>query len=242
MQFKSSLSIVALMSVLALTLPLKAELTGYWPFDGDLKDASASHNDAVNKTGKPGFTAEVPKAIKSSKALSLADKATLTIPNKPGLLDGQAMTLSLWINSQPDAPGLWARPISKVGRDGKTTTGLELQRAAKTGGLAYRIDTPAQNNQNGHIGNILDGTWHHIAITIDKNRLTTYVDGKAYQHRIKITGTLANPADLIIGQSCIENARFFTGMIDDLAIWDTALTAKQIKSLADGSKTPMAIK
>lgn len=242
--FTSFARIILAISLLT-TVSAKAELVGYWPLEGDLKDASNTHNDGVAKTGTPAFVTDVPKSVKSTKALSLADSATVHIPHQVGLLDGQTMTISFWLNAQPDSPGLWSRVISKTSRIEKGSVGLEIQRNAQTPQLHFRFDTPKANNQHGPIGNILDGTWHHIVIVVDGKKAMTYVDAKKPLERTlntELETPLANSGDLILGQSGIEKNRFFTGMIDDVAVWNTALTAEQIKSLTDGSATPMDIK
>jgi hypothetical protein len=228
--------------MMSFTGAAHAELVGYWSFDGNLTDASTSKNDGIAKTGTPAFVTEVPAAIKSSKALSLADRATVNIPNKAGLLDGKAMTLSLWINALPDSPGMWTRVLSKAQKLDKGGVGLEIQRQAKTPELYVRVDTPEVFNQHKKLGDILDGAWHHVVITLDGTNGVFYVDGKPVKHGYKINDTLANTSDLIIGQSSIENQRFFTGMIDDLAIWDKALTPEQVKSLTEGKVTPLDVK
>lgn len=240
----SVLSSFILVVLLSMTGSAKAELVGYWAFDGDLKDAGPGKNDAVAKTGKPEYAPQVPKALKSTQALSLTEKTTVNIPHKAGLLDGKTLTISFWVNAKSDSPGLWSRVISKTQRIENGSVGLEIQRNAQTEELHYRFDTQLAINQHGPIGKILDGNWHHILITVDGKAAITYVDGKPNTRNIRtdLETPLANTSDLIIGQSGIENQRFFTGMIDDLAVWDTLLTAEQVKSLHDGSKTPLEIK
>jgi hypothetical protein len=234
----------SLLATLCLTIPSQAQLVGYWPMDGDLKDTSATKNDGINSTGKVQFSDEVPAGIKSSKALSLTNNATVNLPHKDGMLDTDNFTLSLWFNGQADSPGMWARVFSKTQRVEKNSVGLEIQRSAKTDELHYRIDTLKQFNQHGPIGKILDGKWHHVAFTSDGTTVMIYVDGKAKKLNVRAdkTAPFATTTDLILGQSGIENQRFFTGMIDDVAIWKNALTAEQISDLQTGKVSPADIK
>lgn len=229
---------IALCAMFIFTNSVQAELQGYWAFEGDLKDASASQNNASELTGKAAFDSNVPTAIKSTQALSLKDNASLKVLNKDGLLDGKSFTVSVWLNSQADAPGMWNRVISKM--QGKI--GFELQRHGNSGKLNCRIDSADLMNQNRLIAEFFDGHWHHLAITVDGNNAVFYIDGKPKKQTYKITDPIKNTADLIIGQASIENKRFFTGMIDDLAIWDTVLTEEQVKSLTQGKATPSEIK
>ncbi|MAX26677.1 MAG: hypothetical protein CMJ19_19460 [Phycisphaeraceae bacterium] len=239
-----SLAVFFMLAATCLTLPAQAQLVGYWPMEGDLNEATTGSNNAVAKTGQPTFTDEVPAGIKSSKALSLADKATVNIPHTDGLLDGKAFTVSLWFNGQADSPGMWCRIISKMQRVEKQSIGLEIQRSAKTDELHYRVDTLKGFNQHGPIGKLLNGKWHHVVFTFDGTKLIDYVDGKKHEHTIRAEKELplANTADLILGQSGIEGNRFFTGLIDDVAVWKNVLTEQQIKDLKDGKLTPTDIK
>ena len=230
--------IVALCATFLFAATAQAELQGYWAFDGDLKDVSASQNNASELTGKAAYDSNVPTAIKSTKALSLKDNASLKIPSQDGIFDGKTFTVSMWLNSDQDSPGKWNRVISKM--QGKI--GFELQRHADTGKLNCRIDSADLMNQNRLIADFFDGSWHHLAITVDGNNAVFYIDGKPKKQVYKITEPIKNTADLIIGQASIEKNRFFTGMIDDLAIWDTVLTEDQINSLTQGQATPSEIK
>ncbi len=241
-QFKKSSAVLVAMTLLAFTLPLKAELVGYWSFDGDLKDSSLTKNDAVDKTDKVAYTDDVPSGIKSQKAISLANQAAVRVPNQAGLMDGKAMSISVWFKAAADSPGSWTRILSKSAKVGQDSVGVEIQRVNQTAGLQLRVDTPEQFNRGILLGEQLNNQWHHMVITIDGDVMMIYLDGKASKHGLRITKTLANPADLVIGSASVESQRFFTGMIDDLAVWDSVLTDQQVNALKDGSKTPLDIK
>lgn len=66
--------------------------------------------------------------------------------------------------------------------------------------------------------------WHHLAITYNGANLILYVDG-AEKSRIATTAIPAQTPVRYIGGCCNE---FFSGMVDEVSIWNTALTSGQI--------------
>ena len=83
-----------------------------------------------------------------------------------------------------------------------------------------------------------DGQWHHAAISFKGGDfLRMYVDGKlANDSKATATKTLFdNETTLKIGQDFNEDAtRFFNGIIDEVAIFNRALTQAEIKTVMEG--------
>ena len=75
-----------------------------------------------------------------------------------------------------------------------------------------------------------DNTWHHLALVINGTSLKLYLDGdlvKTYTSTIS-AGT-AGTQNYVIGRYGDYNGHYFTGSIDELAIFEYALTPRQIK-------------
>ncbi|HEY4188695.1 MAG TPA: LamG-like jellyroll fold domain-containing protein [Polyangia bacterium] len=92
----------------------------------------------------------------------------------------------------------------------------------------------------------LNGSWHHIAGVITSTGMTAYFDGVAVGSNSNATaifyGTSSNTAVnagavgyLNIGRNQDTAGYGFTGTIDDVRVYNTALTASQINSLANGT-------
>jgi hypothetical protein len=81
--------------------------------------------------------------------------------------------------------------------------------------------------------------WVHVAATYDGERMVLYQDGKALQ-MLSANGRIAQPfTSLFIGtrsQAAAEN-EFFAGLIDEVIIYERALSAMEVQLLADG-KSP----
>jgi hypothetical protein len=75
-----------------------------------------------------------------------------------------------------------------------------------------------------------DGAWHHVVGTWDGTVLRTYVDGALVNANAEVTTRIDESAGewSVGGQNCVCTANFFTGALDELAIYDVALTPEHI--------------
>lgn len=82
---------------------------------------------------------------------------------------------------------------------------------------------------------ITDGHWHHVGFIWDDSYRTLYVDGieVAKDTRALTQALMYSKGGLYIGAGKdLDATSFFSGMIDDVRIYDIALTAEEIASLA----------
>jgi hypothetical protein len=83
------------------------------------------------------------------------------------------------------------------------------------------------NDLDVNTGNLADGQWHHVAATFDGTTRSVYVDGvlkgsdTPKRHRVPPKAT-----NVRIGST--NNSEYFNGSIDDVAIWNRALSASEI--------------
>ena len=87
--------------------------------------------------------------------------------------------------------------------------------------------------RNTHIvNNVLDiGTWHHWAFTFDQGITTVYKDGlEIYSGSDSQTSISTNSPDYCIGYR--DGAGGFDGTLDDIRIYDRALSETKIQTLA----------
>jgi Concanavalin A-like lectin/glucanases superfamily len=81
---------------------------------------------------------------------------------------------------------------------------------------------------------VYDDRWHHVAVTVQRNNskgITWYYDG-AYagsSDSTSVNGSLSNNQPLLIGNWF--DRWFFTGAIDELAIYNRVLTPKEISDI-----------
>lgn len=81
---------------------------------------------------------------------------------------------------------------------------------------------------------ITDGRWHHVGLMFDLERLHRYlyVDGVKVAEDSVLVGGVALDGDLFIGVGeGINKATFFSGLIDDVSIYNAALSAEDIERI-----------
>lgn len=100
------------------------------------------------------------------------------------------------------------------------------------------FDLPANCADTNEAGEVLDGQWHHIAGTFDGAVIRLYVDGTEVGAR-DCPGTLnTNTQPLYIGARG-GTVRWTVGNYDEMAIFNRALTAAEIRAAMNGIVTPV---
>ncbi|WP_157962265.1 immunoglobulin-like domain-containing protein [Winogradskyella aurantiaca] len=80
-------------------------------------------------------------------------------------------------------------------------------------------------------------TWHHVAVTFDGSTYTLYVDGIALDSLSDSNQPITNTVDFILGameetiNTPTDQDLHFNGGLDELRIWNIALTEKQIRQM-----------
>ena len=88
---------------------------------------------------------------------------------------------------------------------------------AQDNGLGYRFPFP---------NTVIDdtGEWHHIAIVKNSNSVLIHLDDEVYTHTTGRFRPMQLPKDLVFGQRDGEITPGFNGKIDEVRIWDSALS------------------
>ncbi|MCX8107413.1 MAG: hypothetical protein N3G20_01265, partial [Verrucomicrobiae bacterium] len=110
--------------------------------------------------------------------------------------------------------------------------------------LYFRNSTGGVQVNHAHsLGTAFDNTWHHIALVDEYGKVTLYLDG---QVNMTVTYTRADPAQdttsigAIVRQGGSAVAAYFNGAIDEVAVWDRALSADEIRDVMNnGIPTPV---
>lgn len=79
-------------------------------------------------------------------------------------------------------------------------------------------------------GDYKDGQWHHIVSNLGASEIALYIDGQLIS-QISGQGAITdNPSDLFFGRHGVLG-RFYNGAIDDIRIYDGALSETNVKQL-----------
>jgi len=85
--------------------------------------------------------------------------------------------------------------------------------------------------------------WHHLAATFDSlsQRRCIYWDGKSVAEDPQTPAHVPSPSPLTIGQSAAFPGRFFQGALDEVALFNRALSAQEIAALYAAVSEPPAL-
>src|SRR3990172_4349278 len=73
-------------------------------------------------------------------------------------------------------------------------------------------------------------TWYQVTSCLDGTNIRLYINGNEVAYKA-LSGILGNTPDLIIGRISLNGTRYFNGQIDEVQIYNYALTSTQIKTL-----------
>jgi hypothetical protein len=233
MRYKSLTCTIA-MSVGLLTTPLaladlKDGLVAHYPFDGNAQDASGNGNNGTVK----GATLTEDRFGNADSAYYFNGKGNNTdsikLPHTivDGLID---VTSSIWIQTNDVEQAI-------------------LNGANRTSDNQYLIHIhntlrPYIKSASLQTVSVSDGQWHHIVIvrTGNSGLVETFVDGNLVGSGTLPTGALSIDVNgLWIGREqdclsgCFERHQDFRGVIDDIRIYNRALSEDEIQTLYVGN-------
>ena len=210
-------------------------LVSWWPADGNANDIQ-DHNPGTLANGATFTAGQVGQAFSFD---GLDD--FVSVPDAPSLDVGTAdFSLDAWIKTT--STGLQNivdkrvdnRPVSINGYSLFTFGGfLSFQMADSVGAGFTNFFSTAL---------VADGVFHHVAVTVDRDSATggkLYVDGVVvltFDPTLR-PGTLDNSGDFRIGRIATPNVgnteAFFSGLIDEVEIYNRALTAGEIAAIVN---------
>ncbi len=197
----------------------------------------------VTVTDGNGCTATASQAIAASTAAtaiaSINNDAAMTFNGTdqyitfPEFSISNAFTLSCWIN--PDTVGAGFHAI--VADKNVTNTYIRFGNA----GSGTLIDVVISGNGSGGIARINSGatistgSWQHLVVTRNSsNVVTIYHNGTAYTNQTPtLPGTFTFSQIGKTGNSGVPS--YFDGKMDEVAIFNTALSSCDIKGIYEGS-------
>lgn len=199
-------------------------LVAQWQFDDNLQDLTENEMDAV-VSGTATYSSVSKKS--GSKSLTL-DGSTqfVQLPTSVGNL--REMTFCGWVYAS-DRSSTWQRFFDFGNGTSQYMfltpySGSDMRFVIKDGGDEQVLSCSRLN-----IG------WHHVAVTMSENEVSIYVDGeqKATTSSITLRPSDFAPALCYVGRSQFAADPLLKGRVDDVRIYNYALSADELKVVMD---------
>ena len=141
---------------------------------------------------------------------------------------GVNISIEAWVNLDPSATSPYSAIVARW--DGS----YEMDFNGSTANLVIRSDVnPAALGLVAAAAPSTRGEWHHVVSVFSEGKLSIYVDGVKGSEQTLGGGLqnlrAPNPDRVLIGATR-EGVFGFKGMIDEVAIYDTGLSAAQIRA------------
>lgn len=216
----------------------EAGLVAHYSFDGDFKDSSGNGNDGRSIGNVTFVDGKVGKGAKfdGSSYIQVNDSNNLDLSD--------AFSFSVWLyREKPLDDGVRMPILCKGESDDFFETPYRLFLGLGSTNAEICLIDENQSDSAEHSSNATVPTqnWTHLAITWDGTRATFFKNGAVSTViRTEISNILSNDHNLLIGTDSVDG-NFYHGIMDDLRIYNRALSDVEIKNMAVvTSSTPPA--
>jgi protocatechuate 3,4-dioxygenase beta subunit len=206
-------------------------LVGYWSFNDSTnigQDSSGYNNKGTATSG----ISYIAKGV-SDGAANFVEGSAIIIPSSTSLNLSGAMTATAWVN------------LNGIDTDnGDTILSKSEVSTDEPYGFFARLDSSAEHMtlySDGLGGNFDSGyavplnQWVHLAVTYDGLMVRFYANG-ALVNEQAATGSLGqNTSNLYVGQSPKGAQENFSGMMDEVRLYNRALSASEIQQIYGSS-------
>ena len=201
-------------------------LVGHWTFDegkGSMaRDRSGRDNhgtvkgDAKWTEGKLGGALEFDG---KDDFVSIANESNFDITG--------SVTVAAWIRVESFTKS-WQAIVTKGDR------AWRLHRASNRKSVGFACSDLSRDQVGDLLGTreVTDGKWHHVAGVLDGTRMSIFVDGVLDASTGASPNISVNDYSVLIGANAQVGGRLFHGQIDDVRIYERALSVDELRALA----------
>ena len=208
------------------TAPITAQteatpgLVARYTFDNTMEDASVNTADAV-LAGAAAYATNYTQT--GTHSLNMNGTANyMVLPRS--VASSRTMTVTAWI--RPTATTQWQR-VFDFGN------GTDQYMFLTTSNGEKKLALVMKNGGDEQIlaaENVRINAWHHVAVTIDEEKVAIYLDGELAAESSDITIRSADfqPVRNYIGRSQFDADPYYKGYLDDFRVYNYALAPEEI--------------
>ncbi len=236
--------------MVALTAKTQAGLQGYWRLDE--RSGQTAHDVTGTNSGRLGSSTGTDPAdpvIGQPGVFNTAfdfdgSNDYVAVPSDATIADEvkDALTVSMWLNSDV----LLSRAGNSVRALEKGNSYFFLQGNGNTGhigdgGMNFLVKQGSDVYAASIGQDLSPNTWYHLVGTYDAaGSLAVYLDGVQKDLRTDVTGSI-NSNNLPMRFGADDSGYYFDGRLDDIAIFDRALSPDSVQLLADRVVSPVGV-
>ena len=204
--------------------PGTTNLAAYWPMDGYFNDRTGNGYDA---TAGSSVSLDSGQTGQSAYFDATDFQSYLYCQNSTGMNLDQGATISAWIKSD-SLDDQWASVVTKG------VSAWRLIRNSTSSSISFHFNASGggEYQANGSTS-VIDNQWHHLCGVYDGSHIYLYIDGQL--DASSSAGQVKISSDPVYIGSRINNTadRNWIGNIDEVRIYDIALSESNILYLAD---------
>ncbi|MCL5096107.1 MAG: hypothetical protein M1608_00955 [Candidatus Omnitrophica bacterium] len=248
---QTALAVVVAWSLAAILSPsAQASLIGQWKFDEGsgvtATDSAGSNNGTIN--GATYIAGQIGSGALQFIGTDTNDYVVVEGAGTPLELADSNYTIAWWQRWHGPNPSAMfgSTPVQRVinmDDNADHSGGYSIYLGGGVDGDGTLI--LAHDNgidQSWNTGFIATTNWQHIAVVFNGTNRTVYVDGYAFASR-PTAGNLVTDSDdsLVFGAYPLADGtfgQFYNGDLDDIRIYNNALSAEEVRALIPGTPTP----
>jgi hypothetical protein len=203
-------------------------LVGWWPFNGNANDESGNGNDGTVN----GATLTADRFGAENNAYTFNGTNCITIPDN-SVFNTSSGTWCIWVFI-PSSSGGNGYTIMDKGSNLTDAIGIQEFQSAPRAGINWGSGGATLGGGNYIIA---DGNWHFFVMTWSSNSFSINLDAGSIQQTDVVIGSLFdlnNGLPIRIGCSDSPYWQSYVGSLDDISIYNRALTQEEITALYTG--------
>ena len=210
-------------------------LVGWWPFTGNANDLSVNTNNGT----VTGATLTADRFGNPNNAYSFNGTSSnyIDVPHNASF-NASNVTISAWYNAidYGVSTSSWKRLIVSKREWGGWGNSFEMNIEAPFSGTINKLQALWTINGVNSIltfedGSLLTNTWSHFVYTHDNDSAKIYLNGDLVQSMAISGGLTNNTLPVRFGGRPSDGWHPFNGALDDIGIWNRALSACEIQDL-----------
>ena len=234
---------------MCLAVDARADLLGYWSADSNGGTGTVLSNDQGNgdldgEIVNAEFTAdgEGHTGLPGDYAVSFPGEDDDYVVIPPTEETFEEITITAWVSGFQ--VGDWAGLV--VSRAAGQPIGLDIHALDGMVNYIWNNDSPATYSFISDLV-IPEDEWTLVALTIDPDQATLYAGIKGGELELAVNEIPHDPQDNFwewrwSEDDCCGGGRNFSGLMDDVSIWNEALSLEDMVALHSGAATPLTLR